>query len=153
MMALLSLICLLIFIFVWFGPVLKRHKQIGGYIDKKTEAMALFMGMIPTLAVIFLSQLGIGWIFHQTGMDKNMVKKFSEGIKIPVQEYKSSDENQGKVAIFDFDKSELIAEGENGSDWFELEMLCEELRSKGNYRIVIVPQQMPEIKLFRRIVS
>ena len=73
MMALLSLICLLIFIFVWFGPVLKRHKQIGGYIDKKTEAMALFMGMIPTLAVIFLSQLGIGWIFHQSGMDKNRI--------------------------------------------------------------------------------
>ena len=79
-----------------------------------------------------------------------MVKQFSEGIRIPVQEYKSSDENQGKVAIFDFDKSELIAEGENGSDWFELEMLCEELRSKGNYRIVIVPQQMPDINLFRR---
>ena len=82
-----------------------------------------------------------------------MIKRFDERIKIPISDYKSSIENQGKVAIFDFDKSELIAEGENGTDWFELEMLCEELRNSGNYRIVIVPQQTPEIKVFRRIVS
>ncbi|MBQ7481785.1 MAG: hypothetical protein IJT80_07900 [Lachnospiraceae bacterium] len=82
-----------------------------------------------------------------------MIKRFDERIVIPVKEYKSSTENQGKVAIFDFDKSELIAEGESGADWFELEMLCEELRDNGNYKIVIVPQKAPEIKLFRRAVG
>lgn len=82
-----------------------------------------------------------------------MIKHYSEGIRISVQKYKSSNENRGKVAIFDFDNSELVAEGENGLDWFELEILCEELRTNGNYRIVIVPKQMPEVKIFRRMVS
>ena len=58
-----------------------------------------------------------------------MIKRFDEKIIIPVKEYKSAKENQGKVAIFDFDKSELIAEGQSGADWYELEMLCEELRN------------------------
>lgn len=82
-----------------------------------------------------------------------MIKKYDEGIVIPVREYKSANDNQGKVAIFNFDKSELIAEGESGADWLELEMLCEELRKKGNFKIVIVPQKQPEIKLFRRIMN
>ena len=82
-----------------------------------------------------------------------MVRQLEKRVRIPVSEYKSSGENQGKVAIFDFDNSELIAEGDDGSDWLELEMLCEELRNKGNYKIVIVPQKKPEIKLYRRILA
>ena len=81
-----------------------------------------------------------------------MIKRFDKRIKIPVNTYKSSSDNEGKVAVFDFDNSELVAEGDNGSDWFELEMMCEELRNNGNYKIVIVPKREPSIKLFRRVV-
>lgn len=81
-----------------------------------------------------------------------MVRHFDNRISIPVKDYKSSIENQGKVAIFDFDKSELVAEGDNGSDWLELQTLCEQLRQNGNYKIVIVPHQSPSIKLFRKVM-
>ena len=69
-----------------------------------------------------------------------MITKFDNSVQIPVKEYKSLKENEGKVAIFNFDSSELIAEGDNGEDWLELELMCEELRENGNYRIVIVPE-------------
>ena len=82
-----------------------------------------------------------------------MIRRFAKRVIVPVKEYKSANENQGKVAIFDFDNSELIAEGESGSDWYELEILCEELRNNGNYKIVIVPPKSPEIKLFRRVMG
>ena len=73
--------------------------------------------------------------------------------KSPVKEYKSLKENEGKVAIFNFDSSELIAEGDNGEDWLELELMCEELRENGNYRIVIVPEDAPRINLYKRIIE
>ncbi len=82
-----------------------------------------------------------------------MIRRYDRGMIIPVKKYKSIKENEGKVAIFNFDKAELVAEGESGEDWFELEMLCEELRKNGNYRIVIVPRKMPQIKLFRRVLA
>ena len=82
-----------------------------------------------------------------------MIKQFKKRIKIPVNTYKLSSENEGKVAVFDFDNSELVAEGDSASDWFELEMLCEELRNNGNYKIVIVPRKEPSIKLFNRVVG
>lgn len=82
-----------------------------------------------------------------------MVKQFERGIKIPLKEYKSNRINQGKIAVFNFDTSELIAEGNDGTDWYELEMLCEKLRTDGNYRIVIVPQLAPTIKPFRRVLA
>ena len=49
-----------------------------------------------------------------------MIKHYSEGIRISVQKYKSSNENQGKVAIFDFDNSELVAEGKTA--WIGLNL-------------------------------
>ncbi len=82
-----------------------------------------------------------------------MIKKFDKRIKIPINTYKMSSDNEGKVAVFDFDNSELVAEGDSGLDWYELEMLCEELRNNGNYKIVIVPEKAPSIKLFRRVVG
>ena len=82
-----------------------------------------------------------------------MVKRFQNGIKVPVKEYKNNSDNQGKVALFNFDTSEMIAEGDNGGDWYELEILCEEMRKSGNYKIVIVPDLMPNLRHFRRISS
>ncbi len=82
-----------------------------------------------------------------------MIKKFDKRIKIPINTYKMSSDNEGKVAVFDFDNSELVAEGDSGLDWYELEMLCEELRNNGNYKIVIVPEKAPSIKPFRRVVG
>ncbi len=82
-----------------------------------------------------------------------MITKFDNSVQIPVKEYKSLKENEGKVAIFNFDSSELIAEGDNGEDWLELELMCEELRENGNYRIVIVPEDAPRINLYKRIIE
>lgn len=80
-------------------------------------------------------------------------KRYDHGIKIPVKEYKNNSENEGKVAVFNFDTSEMVAEGDDGTDWYELEMLCEELRKNGNFKIVIVPELMPHLKYFRRSFS
>lgn len=82
-----------------------------------------------------------------------MVTIFDNSVKIPVKEYKSLKENGGKVAIFNFDSSELVAEGDNGEDWTELELMCEELRENGNYRIVIVPPNVPQIHLYKRVIE
>lgn len=82
-----------------------------------------------------------------------MIKRYDEGYTTGIKDYKSAVENQGKVAIFDFDHSRLIAEGDDGTDWLELEMLCEQLRENGNYKIVIVPEKQPSINLFRRVLA
>lgn len=82
-----------------------------------------------------------------------MVKRFDRKIPVSVSDYKSQTENAGKVAVFDFDDSTLIAEGDGQSDWLELELLCEELRKNGNVRIVIVPEAKPSIKMFRRVLA
>ena len=82
-----------------------------------------------------------------------MVRRFEKGIPTLVKDYKEAFENEGKVAIFDFDRSELIAEGDDGADWLDLEMLYEEIKDAGNYRMVIVPEQMRTINLFRRVIA
>ena len=82
-----------------------------------------------------------------------MVKKLENREKASVKEYKADQNNQGKVAIFDFEKGELVAEGDSGADWLELELLCERMREEGDYRIVIVPEASPSIKMFRRVLA
>ena len=75
--AFLGLICLLIFIFVWLYPVLKRHKELGGYVDRKTEFTALLLGMIPATVVLLLCQFALGWIFKLVGIsDKEILMCF-----------------------------------------------------------------------------
>ena len=81
-----------------------------------------------------------------------MVRRFEEKKKISIADYKSNQKNAGKVAIFDFAHSFLVAEGDRGSDWMELELLCEELRKNGDFRIVIVPEAQPTVKVFRRVM-
>jgi hypothetical protein len=68
MSALLELIVLLIFIFIWFRPVLKRKKEAGGYVDRKTEVIALIFGLIPATLVLLLCQFALGWVFKLTGI-------------------------------------------------------------------------------------
>ncbi len=73
MSGLISLLFLLIFIFIWCYPVLKRQKKLGGYVDKKTEGKALLFGLIPTTAVLLLCQFALGWIFKLTGLNNYKV--------------------------------------------------------------------------------
>lgn len=73
MSAILGLIVLLLFIFVWCRPVLKRQKEVGGYIDKKTEGKALVLGLIPVSVVLLLCQIALGWIFKWLGMDNHEI--------------------------------------------------------------------------------
>lgn len=81
-----------------------------------------------------------------------MVRNY-ENIRIPILEYKEKTENEGKVALFNFENSSLIADGDSDTDWLELELMCERLRVNGDYRIVIVPTKKPTIKLFGSIMS
>ena len=81
-----------------------------------------------------------------------MVKKFDKNVSISIKDYKGKKENEGKVAVFNFETSMLVAEGDGATDWVELELLCEDLRKNGNYRVVIVPDSRPTIKDFRRII-
>ncbi len=69
--ALLCLICLLIFIFVWFGPVLRRQKKLSDLVSRKTKWFALFLGLIPATVVLLLCQIGLGWLFKLTGLDQH----------------------------------------------------------------------------------
>ena len=73
MSALLGLILLLIFIFIWYRPVLKRHKETGGYVDRKTECKALFFGLVPAAIVLLLCEIAMGWIFKLTGASDHEV--------------------------------------------------------------------------------
>lgn len=82
-----------------------------------------------------------------------MITRYDHGINVSIRDYKADQKNKGKVAVFDFPDSRLIAEGQSGDDWMELEKLCEELRKNGDYRIVIVPEKAPTIKAFRRILA
>lgn len=75
MSAILGLIVLLLFIFVWCRPVLKRQKEVEGYIDKKTERKALILGLIPVTIVLLLCQIALGWIFKWLGIDNHEILK------------------------------------------------------------------------------
>ncbi len=68
MAVLLELVLLLIFIFIWFRPVLKRQKEVGGYVDKKAEITALLFGLIPATIMLLLCEIGLGWVFKLTGI-------------------------------------------------------------------------------------
>ena len=68
MAVLLELILLLIFIFIWFRPVLKRQKEVGGYVDKKAKITALLLGLIPATIVLLLCEIGLGWVFKLSGI-------------------------------------------------------------------------------------
>ncbi len=81
-----------------------------------------------------------------------MVKKI-ENVTIKPRDYKLKKENEGKVALFNFDTSMLVAEGDGESDWLELQLMCEDYRKNGNYKIVIVPHSKPSIKMFRKVME
>ena len=68
MAVLLELVLLLIFIFIWFRPVLKRQKEVGGYVDKKAKITALLLGLIPATIVLLLCEIGLGWVFKLSGI-------------------------------------------------------------------------------------
>ncbi len=70
-MGLLGTIILLIFIFLWCNPVLKRHREMSGYIDRKTELKALLFGLFPATVVLLLCQFALGWLFKLARIDNN----------------------------------------------------------------------------------
>jgi hypothetical protein len=71
---------LLIFIFVWFYPVLKRHRQMEAYADKKTKLKALLFGLVPATVVLFSCQFALGWLFKLAGIsDKGILICFLRG--------------------------------------------------------------------------
>lgn len=69
-------------------------------------------------------------------------------IRTTVKEYKSKTENQGKLAIFDIEKSKIILEGEE-ADWNTLEEKVEEANKNSEvYYLVIVPHSKAQIRAF-----
>ena len=77
-----------------------------------------------------------------------MVTKFDNAVKVSYDDYMNQEGNAGKVAVYNFDNMTLVAEGE-GEDWLDLELLCEDLRANGKYRIIIVPPKEPYLSPYR----
>ena len=77
---LIAIMILLIFIFVWFYPVLKRHRQMEGYADKKAKLKALLFGLVPATVVLFSCQFVLGWLIKLAGIsDKGILICFLRG--------------------------------------------------------------------------
>lgn len=75
-----------------------------------------------------------------------MVRTFEQPVNVLIDAYVNDTKNKGKVALFEIDKSLLCAEGDGNTDWVELEMMREEKRVSGNFRIVIVPSDIIQIE-------
>ncbi len=60
-----------IFIFVWFRPILKRQKESGGYVDKKQKITALVLGLIPASVALLACEILLAFVFKSIGVYKN----------------------------------------------------------------------------------
>ncbi len=79
-----------------------------------------------------------------------MITKYKEPKRIAVKNYVDNDENSGKVAVFDMTIPGIVAEGE-GTDWYELELMYENLRESGDYELVIVHRYQPTVTRFESV--
>ena len=75
MSGLILLFVILIAVLLWFRPILKRHKEVGGYADKKAIIKAFVYGLLPATIVLLLCQIALGWLLKFIGIDKYPILK------------------------------------------------------------------------------
>ena len=65
---LLAIIVLMIFVAIWYLPLVRKQQRLSGNVTTKDLRKAFLLGLIPATIVILIMEIALGWILKFAGI-------------------------------------------------------------------------------------